>query len=223
MNDNFTDEVKLKSTDVLRDIAVNFNMHRGALVAAAKKELDNRGIELSDEEKKIIEDKKNARKQDAVMSKSAFDRWDWFTVNWKINIVDDVNAPQLYSRKIINIFSIAFSVLFGGILLAINLKNVNNKKAILPVLTYSIIYTGLMIYILGMIPGSTTPLTIAFNAIGATVLYNTLWKKYIGKDFQYRTKSYWIPLIIGILVICFFIFIILANFGDIDPALRRTH
>jgi len=211
MEDNFQDIVKSKSTESLKNIAINFTMHRGALVAAAKKELENREVEFSDEEKQKIEDNRNQRKQSAIDDKESKKSWDWFNAKWKINIVDDINAPQLYSRQVINVFSILFSVLFGGILLSINLKSVNNKKAIFPVLFFSMVYTSVMIFILNLIPGSTSLLTIMFNLVGAAVLYNFFWGKYIGKEFQYRTKQFWIPLIIGIMVTSFSIWAIIAG------------
>lgn len=189
MDNNFVKEVKLKSIDELKEIAVNFNMYRGALVAAAKQELLNQGLELSAVEKQKIEEIKNKRKQDSINSTDTNEGWSWISVKWKLNIVDDLDSLQLYSRLVINFFSIFFSVLFGGILLAINLKTINNKKAILPVLIYSIVYTGLMIIGLNVIGGNTS-LTALLNILGAIVLYNFFWGKYIGKDFKYRTKPF---------------------------------
>ena len=211
MDNNFNEEVRLKSTEELREIAVNFNMYRGALVAAVKKELTNRGFEHSDEDKLKIEEIKNRRRQDAIESRESSKTWDSFNFKLRQNIVNDINAPQLYSRQVINIFSILFSVLFGGILFAINLRTINNRKAILPVLLYSVMYSGLMIYVLNLIPGSKSGLTLILNMIGAIVLYNFFWGKYIGKDFQYRTKPFWIPLIIGILITTFFIWILIVG------------
>lgn len=213
MDNNFIEEIKSRSIDELKEIAVNFNMYRGALVAAAKQELSNRGIELSDVEKRKIEEIKNKRKQDAINSIDTNKGWSWISVKWKLNIVVDLDAPQLYSRQVINIFSILFSVLFGGILLAINLKTVDNKKAILPVLIYSTIYTVLMIIGLNMIGGNTSVLTVSSNALGGIVLYNYFWGKHIGKDFKYRTKPFWTPLIIGIIIMSFFIWAIIAGNG----------
>lgn len=210
MENIFLDEVKSKSTEELKQIALNFNLHRGALVAASKQELSNRGIELSEKEKLIIEEKKNKRRQEVKENEASSKDWNSFNVKWKANIVEDVNAPQLYSRQVINIFSIFFSVLFGGILLAINLKTVNNKKAIFPVLAFSLGYTGLIIFILSFIPGSTTPLTVAFNLLGALVLYNFFWGKYIGKEFSYRTKPFWKPLIVAIILFSFFLWAAIA-------------
>jgi hypothetical protein len=211
MDNIFIEEVTSKTTEELREIAINFDMYRGALVAAAKQELTNRGIELTDEEKAKIDEKKNKRRQVAISSVDSNKTWNSFLVKWKINIVDDVNAPQLYSRQVINIFSILFSVLFGGILLAINLKTVNNKKAIFPVLAFSVLYTGLVVFILNLIPGSTTTLTVVFNLLGAIVLYNFFWGKYIGKEFQYRTKPFWIPLVIGVAIFGLFLWAAIAE------------
>ena len=209
MENNFLDDVKSKSDEELKQIALNFNLHRGALVAAAKQELSTRGIELSEEDKLKIEELKKKRRLDVFENTDTTKTWNSFNTKWKMNIVDDVNAPQLYSRKAINIFSVLFSVLFGGILLAINLKKVNNKKAIFPVLIYSVVYTGLMIYILNLIPGKggSTPFTLALNLLGAIVLYNYFWGKYIGKEFQYRTKPIWKPLIIAIIIFSFLLWV----------------
>lgn len=211
MDNNIIEEVKQKSNEELKDIVINFQMYREAMTSAAKNEIANRGIELSDEEKLIIENTMNKKKQAAVENEKSSKSWDSFNVKWKQNIVADIDAPQLYSRKVINIFSILFSVLFGGILLAINLKTINNNKAILSVLLYSVAYTGLMIYILNLIPDRKSGLSLVFNLAGAIVLYNYFWGKYIGKEFQYRTKPFWIPLIVGILITAFFIWAMIVG------------
>lgn len=209
--DEFVDEIKSQSNEELRRIVINFNMHRGALVAAAKRELTIRGIELTEDEKKKIEEIKNTRRQEAIASKETVKSWNSFNTNWKINVVEDVEAPQLYSRQIIGIFSVLFSILFGGILMAINLKTVNVKKGILPVLIYSIVYTGIIGYVISLLPGSTTLLSVCFNSLGGIVLYNFFWGKYIGKEFKYRAKPFWIPLIIGIIISGFIIWAIIVG------------
>ncbi|MBB3186798.1 hypothetical protein FHX64_000961 [Microbacter margulisiae] len=96
--------------------------------------------------------------------------------------------------------------------LAINLKTVNNKKGIGIVLLYSAVYTGFVIYILNLIPGNQSVLSVILNTVGSIFLYDYFWRKYIGKEVQYRTKPFWIPLIIGIIVTAFFAWIlIMAN------------
>jgi hypothetical protein len=144
-------------------------------------------------------------------NKDEIEAWDIFSPKWKLNIVKNSNAPQLFSRQVINVFSILFSVVFGGILFAINLKTVDNRKGILPVILFSIGYTIIMIFILSLIPGRTTVFTLIFNAIGAVIIYNYLWVKYIGGTFKYRTKPFWVPLIIGILISIFLLWIIISG------------
>jgi len=200
MNRNYAEEVESKTTDELKSISLNFHNYQGALISATKRELENRGVQFTSEEKQRIEELKNQKKQDAIIIKDNNNTMHIFMTKWKMNIVDDINVPQLYSRQVINVFSIIFSVLFGGILLSINLKKVNNKKAILAVLIFSVAYMGLLIFIQELISVNTTVLTVGFNALGAIVLYNFFWRKYIGQEFKYRTKPFWIPLIIGILI-----------------------
>lgn len=130
---------------------------------------------------------------------------------WKVNIVTDVEAPQLFSRQVINAFSILFSVLFGGILLAINLKNIGCKRGVYVVLGYSFAYLSLMIIILNQIEKPVSSLTLGFNLLGAIPLYNYFWWKYIGKETNYRTKPFWLPLIVGILISSFILFTIIAG------------
>ncbi len=109
----------------------------------------------------------------------------------------DENSPTLYSKKVIYTFTILFSVIFGGIMFAINLKAVNNKKGIYPVIIFSVLYTALSIYILNLI-NVGTPGTVALGAIGGSILNNVFWNKYIGKETLFHRKSYKIPLIIAL-------------------------
>ena len=123
----------------------------------------------------------------------------FFSTNWKYNRVKDQEAPVLYSRLAIYLFTCLCSVIFGGILMAINLKIVNKKEGILEVLLYSIIYTVLMFLLLSQIPRNTL-LTLLLSMLGSFALYNYFWKKYIGVDTKYRTKPIWTPLIIAIII-----------------------
>jgi hypothetical protein len=111
----------------------------------------------------------------------------------------DENLPTLYSDRVIYIFSILFSVIFGGILFARNLKEVDKKIGIYPVIIFSVLYTALSIYILNLI-NAGSPGTFVLGAIGALVINNVFWNKYIGKDIKYHKKSYKKPLIIALAI-----------------------
>lgn len=107
--------------------------------------------------------------------------------------------PVLYSEKVIYTFSILFSVLFGGILFANNLKTVGNKKGALPVIIFSVLYTGLTIYLVNLI-NTNSSATLIINMIGALIINNLFWNKYIGKGKLYHKKSYKKPLIIALAI-----------------------
>lgn len=154
-------------------------------ITAAKNELKKRGIEFDKEE--IIPNSNN------------------------INLEPDENAPHLYSDKVIYTFSILFSVIFGGVLLSINLKEADKRKGILTVIVFSILYTVLSIYLLELLNAGNGG-TLLFGAIGAIILNEFFWKKYLGKDISYHKKSWVKPLIIALLIFTpLLIFVIWAN------------
>ena len=119
-----------------------------------------------------------------------------FFRNLKKNHTLDESAPLYYSERSIWIFSTVFTVIFGAILLAINLKDSTRR---LIVIGFGILYTAVSIYLLNLVPRNTS-LTIVSNMIGAIILTNVFWNKYIGEQTQYRSKPIWIPLIISILI-----------------------
>lgn len=143
-------------------------------VAAALTELQNRGIDTGNYYKLMESIKDNEPKPDE-------------------------NSPVLYSEKVIYSFSILFSVIFGAVLFSINLKEVDKKKGILPVILFSILYTALSIYILNLANLGNAG-TLVFGALGAVIINNLFWNKYIGKGILYKKKRYIKPLIIALII-----------------------
>ncbi len=171
---NWTEIMSKKETSELADVIRNKNSETAEKVNAALNELKNRGIE-AENYVEIIEKSNNQTQK------------------------PDENSPKLYSDKVIWTFSILFSVLFGGILFAINLKEVDKKKGIIPVIAFSIIYTILSIYVLSVIESGSGG-TLITGAIGALILSELFWKKYIGKGIVYHRKSFVKPLIIALII-----------------------
>jgi len=132
-------------------------------------------------------------------------------INKKVNAVPDENSPTLYSDRVIYTFSVLFSVIFGGVLFAINLKTVNKKEGIVPVTIFSIFYAALSIYILNIVNLGTMG-AILFGAIGAMIINNFFWKKYIGKDVLYHKKSFVKPLIIALIIFIPLFFLIIWSY-----------
>ena len=68
-----------------------------------------------------MEEKEEIKKDEKIIPVEKADNMDHFSFfdikDWKHNIVTDTDAPVLYSRRVIYLFSCFFSVFTGGILL----------------------------------------------------------------------------------------------------------
>ena len=109
---------------------------------------------------------------------------------------NDLNAPQLYSKRVVMLFSAIFSTIFGAVLMMNNFKEVGNKKAQFQVLAFGVGYTILTIVIVNML-NIQTNIAIGLNWGGAAIITEYFWNKKLGKTFQYRTKNWIIPAIIS--------------------------
>jgi len=118
-------------------------------------------------------------------------------INWTKNVVTDQEAPQFYSPRAIWGFSVFFTVIFGAVLLALNLTD---RKAKWIVIGVGVLYTAAAIFIINLLPQPNTGITIGLNTGGALLLTNLFWDKYVGKETKFRTKQIWKPLIISILI-----------------------
>jgi hypothetical protein len=119
------------------------------------------------------------------------------TNQWTKNIVTDPEAPAFYSPRAVWAFSLFFTVIFGAVLLSLNLTNKKDKWI---VLGFGIAYTGLVILVLNLLPKSNTGITIGLNGAGAFLLTKYFWDEYVGAETKFRTKPIWKPLIISILI-----------------------
>ena len=197
MENEFENEVKQKTDSQIKEIVVNFQNYRGLLAEAARKELRSRGIELTEDEKKIIEATKNRRKQTAIeLQEESTKRQN---NDYQRNVVDNEDAPELYSVRVLTAFSALFSVLFGGIMMAMNLKRIKADKGIIPVLLFSFAYTAFVIAFVNWF--KLRGIGTSLNIVGSVFLTKLYWKKYIGEELKYRSRAFWIPAIIGVALV----------------------
>jgi len=113
---------------------------------------------------------------------------------------EDEDIPTLYSERVIYTFSVLFSVIAGGILLARNLKEVNRKDGIPHVIAFSLIYTFLSGYLMTVSKSGLVG-TVVLAIIGAMVLNSYFWNAYIGRGINYYRKSYGKALIIALIIL----------------------
>lgn len=111
-------------------------------------------------------------------------------------VMDDPEAPELYSKRVITMFSAIFSAIFGAVLMMHNFKEVGNSKARNQVLVFGILYTIASILIINALNIQA----IALNFTGAAILTEFFWNKQLGKEIKYRRRSWIKPAIISVII-----------------------
>lgn len=185
-----------KSNEELEEYIKNRQKYQPMAIYAVIDELKQRGRNFSDEEftqiANDIEKQQEINKQKMAESEKGLNKMNK-------NVVDDPSAPAYYSERAIYTFSLLFGVLFGSVLMAINLSRTENKNKSWTVLLFGIFYTGLQGWGLSYISRNML-LTICTSAVGALILSRLFFKEYIGEDTKYRAKPIWIPLIIALVI-----------------------
>jgi len=194
MSENkFIEKFQHKTDSELEYILENKkNYNEQAVLASIQilKERNGESSELKSVEKEIEteKEKKEITQQKAVEENKK-----------KNNITDDPNAPELHSKKVIMVFSVLFSTIFGAVLLMYNMKQTENKAGRIQVLIFGILYTiaTLLVVNLMNIGGN---IALIFNIAGGGILTEYFWNKFIGKDFEHRKRSWIKPAIISVLI-----------------------
>jgi hypothetical protein len=118
---------------------------------------------------------------------------------------------EIYTKGAIWGFSIFFSPIFGGVLLMQNLKDLGLKKEAHFILHLSIIYTLVTIFLTTYFLAPNGMATIVINIIGALVLTQYFFPKYIPNELEYKHKTIWKPLIISLIITLPFIIAMIIN------------
>ncbi len=194
MDDDFKLRAALKSDEELHNCINNREKLLPETVEAAVEELQKRGTAFSEEELKVIAEDMQARRDHA---KSGAKSSGIFNRNDKDFQVEDPEAPLLYSKGVIFGFSILFSVLFGAIMLAINISKTKNRQKAIWVVLFGLIYVIASVLLAQNLGSTFSFILIIF---GAYLLEALFWNRYIGNSTLYRAKPVKIPLIIGLCI-----------------------
>ena len=155
--------------------------------------LKSRGVIFQNEETLRI---KNLIERAKIKEKvSVIQPWDKYSE-------ENQDLIALYSEKIIWIYTTIFGVIFGAVLLSINLYRLNKKKEIAAVSFFGILYPIIQFYLFNYLRIELDILkTLLSNAVGATVLQFVFWQKYIQNDKIIYRKEGVTPMLIFIIVI----------------------
>lgn len=112
---------------------------------------------------------------------------------------DDQENKKIYSAKLIRIFSIVFSPIFGGVLFFVNLKEAGKINEGIKILITSILFTFLGMAIVSRMQSPSSAIIMVVNFVGGYTLSYLIYPTYFNdKNQQY--KKPWKPLIIALLV-----------------------
>jgi hypothetical protein len=108
--------------------------------------------------------------------------------------------PSLYSIRSIQVFSVLFSVIAGGILMAINFNRTTRKNEAFKVLGFSIAYTLISFLIFSLLGTQSPFLTIILNLLGAFLIDQLFWKRVLGSEYRFNNQPVWTALIVALLL-----------------------
>ncbi|MFN3667216.1 MAG: hypothetical protein ACK4S0_13710, partial [Sediminibacterium sp.] len=190
----YSKQLQRKTSDELILMLQSHEKYVDELLMALLWELESRGqqLDLMDDVKKELESR--------ILIES--DTVPDATFNTLAETAPPVEAasplPVLFSQTAILGFTLFFSPITGGILMALNIARLG-KKGIWPVIVFSIVYSLFQGYVSLQVPaGSIIP--ILLNVAGGLILSELLWNNFIGKGFLYQRRNILIPLLIVIAI-----------------------
>jgi hypothetical protein len=120
--------------------------------------------------------------------------------------------PKLYSKRVIYVFSILFSPIFGTVILMSNLKQLGLKQARWEVLLFGIIFTLGSAFSMSSIEMQMN-FGLLINILGAVILNEFFWNRYIGRETEFIKKSWVKPALISAAISLPFIYLMLTQMG----------
>ena len=106
--------------------------------------------------------------------------------------------PALYSKRVIFMFCLLFSTIFGAVILMSNLNSIKENKGKWQVLLFALLYTAGHAYTVFNL--STTYIGLMLNLGGALFLTEYFWNRYIGMEREFIRKSWTKPAIVSALI-----------------------
>lgn len=108
-------------------------------------------------------------------------------------------TKPIYSARLIRIFSIVFSPIFGGVLFFINLKEKGETKEGLKIMFTSILFSVLAFAITSRMQTPNSTIILVINFIGGYILSYYFYPKYFN-DFNQTYKKPWKPIIVALAI-----------------------
>jgi len=207
MDDRFRWRASQQSDQELHNRIDNREKYLPETVEAAVEELKFRGETFSDEELEVIAQDMQARR-DMAKTPPGYDTL--FNDSEKIKQVEDPDAPAFYTKRVIYIFSILFSVLFGSILFAINVGKTPKKLNVVWIVFYGLAFTVVQSLVAQRLNASL-PIAVIGGIVGSYPLNYFFWGKFLGNETLYRARPIWVPLLIAVALSALVVYMIVSG------------
>jgi hypothetical protein len=165
-------------------------------IEAAIEELKKRGKVFSEEElaaiKKVLDNRKQELEKQEVTEQVLVQ-----APPPEVPLENEL--PEYYSEISLYIVAILFNPLFASILLVGNLKRAGKRNGIFPVLAFGILYT-MASSMLTFYSGLNIFVYLLLSVIGALILHQVFWNKYLGKNVKYRRRPLWQPVLVFLII-----------------------
>jgi hypothetical protein len=172
MSQEIKEKLRYYSIEKLKEIVSNAVEYKPELVEAAIFELKNRKVEIDD-----------------------------IQLTTQEEIEELSNSPILYSPRVIMVFSVLFSGIFGSLMFGRNLSVIKNRKGYwINVLIFIAMFASYFIIMSNEQGNLNGFLAIIANFFWGVLYSGILWGVFIGTDLKFKKKSYSFPAIIGILI-----------------------
>lgn len=199
---DFEQKMSENSDEVLLAYITNRTKYIPEVVALAIAELQKRGHVFAEKEFDMLQAELKDRIEKSEQEEAAQN------LQLSTPTAKEPVLPEYYSENAIFGFSVFCSVLFGSILLAINLNKTESKQGVIPVIGYGLLYTIVTSILLQGL-GQNAILLLLINGAGGFTLNRFFWQRYIGKGTPYKVRSIKWPLIVTLVITVLLIIMII--------------
>jgi hypothetical protein len=144
METNFKYIASSRSTEELIERIDNRQKYLPETIEASVAELQYRKHEFSDEELKVIGEDIQAQRDNAAIT---IGNLTMFNNDYKNVIVEDPDAPLMYSRRVIYFFSVFCGALFGSIMVAMNIAKTGKRNEVLYTVLFGVVFTVIQVFV----------------------------------------------------------------------------
>lgn len=121
--------------------------------------------------------------------------------------------PKVYSELFLIIFGVLFSVVGSGILIAMNLLQINRRQQAV----FAVLFSFSFIIIQGVLlvsTGAIAPfISIPTSMLGVILIQRMIWEKEYPKGLPIMKRSPWLPLAIGIVLTALLMYLFYTAYG----------